>query len=347
MKIIFMGTPDFAVHTLDALMEAGCEVSLVVTQPDRRKGRSREPQKPPVKLCAEKWGIPVFQPERVRRPEVSERLRQEGADLIVVAAFGQILSQEILDMPAHGAVNVHASLLPKYRGAAPIQWAVINGEKESGVTIMQMDAGLDTGDILLQRAVPLEEGETAESLYDKLAVLGGELLVEALPQIEAGTLSPAAQDPAAMSYAKMLHKEMGNIDWNSSAQRIERLVRGLRPWPCAFTSFRGKELKLWRAECAGGRAQGAPGTVLSAERDRLLVNTGEGVLALTELQMEGKKRLPAREFLLGCQVGPGEKLGDAGGQDEHMVADARTTILAFISPELHRSHPFFPIYSEA
>ena len=197
MKIVFMGTPDLAAEVLDTMMKSGCEVTLAVTQPDRPKGRGRGVIRTPVHECADKWGIPVFSPERVKRPEAVQRLREEAPDLIVVAAFGQILSQEILDLPRYGCVNVHASLLPKYRGAAPIQWAVINGEEKSGVTIMQMDAGLDTGDILLQEEIPLAADETGESLYEKMAELGGELLVKALPMIEAGTLTPVRQDNEA------------------------------------------------------------------------------------------------------------------------------------------------------
>ena len=250
MKIVFMGTPDLAAEVLDTMMRNGCEVSLAVTQPDRPKGRGRGVIKTPVHECADKWGIPVFSPVRVKRPEAVARLREEAPDLIVVAAFGQILSKEILELPRFGCVNVHASLLPKYRGAAPIQWAVINGEEKSGVTIMQMDEGLDTGDILLQEEIPLEANETGESLYNKMAKLGGTLLVKALPMIEAGTLTPIKQDDEASTYASMLKKEMGNIDWNMPADKIERLVRGLNSWPGAYTFMNGKMLKIWASAVA-------------------------------------------------------------------------------------------------
>jgi methionyl-tRNA formyltransferase len=307
------------------MMKNGCEVTLAVTQPDRPKGRGKSVIKTPVRECADRWGIPVFSPVRVKRPEAVERLREEAPDLIVVAAFGQILSKEILDLPRLGCVNVHASLLPAYRGAAPIQWAVINGEEKSGVTIMQMDEGLDTGDILLQEEIPLVADETGESLYNKMAKLGGELLVKALPMIEQGTLTPVRQDDAASCYAPMLRKEMGNIDWTMPAVKIERLVRGLNSWPGAYTFMNGKMLKIWGAEvCGAGGCGGAasaagepsdvpaagaePGTVVGTDKKKIYVSCGEGVLALTEVQYEGKKRMNTQAFLLGAKVEPGQKL---------------------------------------
>ena len=308
MKIVFMGTPDLAAEVLDTMMKRGCDVTLAVTQPDRPKWRGRGVIRTPVHECADKLGIPVFSPERVKRPEAVQRLREEAPDLIVVAAFGQILSQEILDLPRYGCVNVHASLLPKYRGAAPIQWAVINGEEKSGVTIMQMDAGLDTGDILLQEEIPLAADETGESLYEKMAQLGGELLVKALPMIEAGSLTPVRQDNDAASYASMLRKEMGNIDWNMPAEKIERLVRGLNSWPGAYTFMNGKMLKIWASEVTGREAQGEAGTVAGTDKNSIFVNCGEGVLALNEVQYEGKKRMSTQAFLLGAKVEPGQKL---------------------------------------
>ncbi|NLC74134.1 MAG: methionyl-tRNA formyltransferase [Clostridiales bacterium] len=306
MKIIFMGTPDYAVATLNSLMEAGADVSLVVTQPDREKGRGRGITKTPVKTCAEKWNIPVFQPSRIRDPEAVMRLRDEKPDLMIVAAFGQILSQEILDIPPKGCVNVHASLLPKYRGAAPIQRAVLDGASESGVTIMQMDAGIDTGDILFQESVTLDPEETGQSLYDKLAGLGGKLLVEHLSDIELGNFIPVKQIDEESSYAKMLNKDMGAVNWNASAVCIERLIRGMNPWPGAYTRFRNKTLKLWAAEVVPEKTGRTPGTVLGADRDRIYVATGDGMLALTDIQLEGKKRMNVREFLLGCQISAGE-----------------------------------------
>lgn len=308
MKIVFMGTPDLAAEVLDTMMKSGCEVTLAVTQPDRPKGRGRGVIKTPVHECADKWGIPVFSPVKVKASDAVQRLREEAPDLIVVAAFGQILSKEILDLPRYGCVNVHASLLPKYRGAAPIQWAVIDGEEKSGVTIMQMDVGLDTGDILLQEEVTLAPDETGESLYDKLAKLGGELLVKALPMIEAGAIKPIKQNDEESSYASMLRKEMGNIDWSLPAEKIERLVRGLNSWPGAYTFMNGKMLKIWGSAVDGRDAQGEPGTVLGTDKKAIYVNCGEGVLALNEVQYEGKKRMSTQAFLLGAKVEPGQKL---------------------------------------
>ena len=308
MKIVFMGTPDLAAEVLDTMMRSGCEVTLAVTQPDRPKGRGRGVIKTPVHECADKWGIPVFAPVRVKKPEAVQRLREEAPDLIVVAAFGQILSKEILDLPRYGCINVHASLLPRYRGAAPIQWAVINGEEKTGVTIMQMDEGLDTGDILLQEEIALEPDETGESLYNKLAKLGGDLLVRALPMVEEGTLHPVKQDDSQSCYASMLRKEMGNIDWTMPAVKIERLVRGLNSWPGAYTFMNGKMLKIWGSAVAEGEAEGEPGTVAGTDKKNIFVNCGEGLLALTEVQYEGKKRMSTQAFLLGARVEPGQKL---------------------------------------
>ena len=308
MKIVFMGTPDLAAQVLDTMMKNGCEVSLAVTQPDRPKGRGRGVIRTPVHECADRWEIPVFSPARVKNPDAVLRLREEAPDLIVVAAFGQILSKEILELPRYGCVNVHASLLPKYRGAAPIQWAVINGEEKSGVTIMQMDVGLDTGDILLQEEITLDPLETGESLYDKMAKLGGDLLVRALPMIEAGTLTPVKQDDDVSCYAPMLKKEMGNIDWNMPAVKIERLVRGLNSWPGAYTFLGGKMLKIWDSSVSDKETNGAAGTVAGTDKKAIYVNCGEGVLALNEVQYEGKKRMSAQAFLLGAKVEPGQML---------------------------------------
>ena len=312
MKIVFMGTPDLAAEVLDTMMKNGCEVTLAVTQPDRPKGRGRGVIKTPVHECADKWGIPVFSPDKVKKPEAVARLREEAPDLIVVAAFGQILSREILELPRYGCVNVHASLLPKYRGAAPIQWAVINGEKKSGVTIMQMDAGLDTGDILLQEEIELTPEETGESLYNKMAALGGELLVKALPMIEEGKLTPVRQDDAQSCYAPMLKKEMGNIDWTMPAHKIERLVRGLNSWPGAYTFLNGKMLKIWGASVASGPDVSGgqevctePGTVAATDKKAIYVHCGEGILSLNEVQYEGKKRMSTQAFLLGAKVEKG------------------------------------------
>lgn len=315
-----MGTPDFAVGALQALIEAGHQVAAVVTQPDKPKGRGKEMQMTPVKNCALRYDIPVFQPVKVKAPEAVETLRGYGADVFVVAAFGQILSEEILTMPRYGCINIHASLLPKYRGSAPIQRVILDGEKETGVTIMQMDKGIDTGDMLLQSVVPIAEKETGDSLHDKLADEGAKLIVEALRKLEAGELVPRKQNDEESCYAKMLDKSMGKIDWQQSAVRIERLVRGLNSWPSAYTSFHGKTLKIWECDVvSGGQEQKAvshkigetlPGTVTAVEKDAFYVQTGEGILKVTQVQLEGKKRMEVRAFLLGCQMSVGELLGN-------------------------------------
>lgn len=309
MKIVFMGTPDFAVEALKAIIQAGHEVMCVVTQPDKPKGRGKEMQFTPVKQCALEHQIPVLQPVKVREAESVEALRAFGADIFVVAAFGQILPKELLVMPKYGCVNIHASLLPKYRGAAPIQWAVINGEKESGVTIQQMGEGVDTGDILLKRAVALDNKETGESLYDKLSRLGAELIVEVLPEIEAGKVIPEKQEEALSTHVGKITKAMGLIDWNKSAEELERLVRGLNSWPSAYTFLRGKTLKIWEAEVLEEKEDGEPGSVDAVTKTNVIVNTGEGKLALTSVQLEGKKRMEVKDFLLGYKVEAGEKLG--------------------------------------
>ena len=308
MKIVFMGTPDLAAAVLNTMLEAGLAVSLVVTQPDRQKGRGKSLVKSPVKLLAEKWNIPVFQPDRIRRPEAVRRLREEEPDLIVVAAFGQILSKEILDLPPLGCVNVHTSLLPMYRGAAPIQWAVINGEKYSGVTIMKMDEGLDTGPILLQERLELDPKETGESLYDKLSVMGGRLLLDAVKGLEEGTLAAVPQE-GETCYASMLKKEMGDIDWTQSARKIERLVRGLNSWPSAYTRFQDRILKIWDADVLDEEDEEAPGTVVRTDKNTIYVRCGQGILAVREVQIEGKKRMPVSAFLLGNPVKAGDRLG--------------------------------------
>ena len=265
-------------------------------------------QFPPVKEVAVEAGITVYQPRRIREPEVVEQIRNLKPDVLVVVAFGQIIPQEILDIAPYGCVNVHGSLLPKYRGAAPIQWAVIDGERESGVTTMQMDAGLDTGDMLLKTVVPLEKKETGGSLFDKLSAAGAKLLLETLEGLEARTIIPQEQGESPTPYAKMLTKDMGLIDWNKTAVEIERLIRGLNPWPSAFTKLNGKTLKIWEADVLTEEEAGKkvlPGMILKAEKDRLFVGTGEGVLAVRMLQLEGKKRMDTAAFLRGCHLEKG------------------------------------------
>lgn len=267
MKIIFMGTPDYAAAALEALFEAGHEVTAVVTQPDRAKGRSGQVQCTPVKECAVRHGIAVLQPVRVKAPEAVEELKKYEADVYVVAAFGQILSKEILALPRFGCVNIHASLLPKYRGAAPINQCIIDGEQETGVTIMQMDAGIDTGDILTQKKVIIEDKETAETLFDKLSQAGAALIVETLPMIERGEITPVKQDESLAGYVKMMDKSRGKIDWASDAASIERLVRGLNPWPSAYTSCQGKTVKIWRSDAVAAEATQQPGMIVSVGKD--------------------------------------------------------------------------------
>jgi methionyl-tRNA formyltransferase len=300
MRIVFMGTPDFAVPALKALAASRHEVTLVVTQPDRQKGRGKAVLESDVKKCAESLGIPVFQPAKVKTEDAVAVLREQHPDAIVVAAYGQILSQEILDLPKFGCINIHGSLLPRWRGAAPIQWSVIDGDERTGITIMQMDRGLDTGDILLQESVEIGKKETAEHLYERLAAMGGPLVLKALDAIEDGTITRTKQDDAKSCYAKMLTKRQGEISWTMPAVRIERLVRGLNSWPSAYTFYRGKMLKIWDADAEPQKEmEAAPGTILGTTKDAICVQTGDGVLVLKEVQPEGKKRMAVKDFLLG------------------------------------------------
>ena len=309
MRVVFMGTPDFSVPTLECIIEAGHEVVGVGTQPDKAKGRGKKVVYTPVKEKALEHGLTVYQPRRAREPEFIEQMRALNPDVMVVVAFGQILPKELLDIPKYGCVNVHASLLPKYRGAAPIQWAVIRGEKVSGVTTMQMDVGLDTGDMLLKTEVPLAEDETGGSLHDKLSVLGGGLLIETLKGLEAGTIVPEKQDDSQSGeYARMLDKSLGKIDFSMRAEEIERLIRGLNPWPSAYTSYNNKTMKLWKARVVPG-GEAVPGQVLAVDKKGFTVQTGDGALQILELQMEGKKRMDAGAFLRGCPLTAGEILG--------------------------------------
>ena len=316
MKIVFMGTPDYAAGALNALIEAGHEITAVVTQPDKAKGRSNKLIFTPVKECAVAHNIPVMQPIKIKTPDAIAQLKQYEADVYVVAAFGQILSQEILDIPAYGCLNIHASLLPKYRGASPIQHAIIDGEAETGVTIQQMNIGIDTGDILYKKVIAIDPKDTYESLFEKLTVLGGEAIVETLELLEEGALVAEPQDNSLSSYAPLINKERGNIDFSRSAIEIERLIRGLNPWPSAFTYYNGKQLKVWAAEVEAYEAQKedgrevACGMVVEVTKNTIKVATGEGLLCINELQLEGKKRMSTHDFLLGVKLQPGEKLGE-------------------------------------
>ena len=302
MKVIFMGTPDFAVGTLEAIVAAGHEVVLAVTQPDKPKGRGKSMQYPPVKEAAIAYGIEVYQPERVRRLECIEYLAKYQPDIIVVAAFGQILPKEILEMPKYGCINVHASLLPKYRGAAPIQWAVINGEKASGVTIMRMDEGLDTGDMIASVAVELDAQETGGSLFDKLQDAGARLCVETMKSIEDGTAVYTPQDNEIATHTKMIQKSLGKINWSLSAVQIERLIRGLNPWPSAYTHLDNKAFKIWKARVVETDGAYAPGCICKVGKNMMVVQTGEGGLELLEVQLAGKKRMYAGSFMRGYPV---------------------------------------------
>lgn len=300
-----MGTPDFAVGTLEEIIKAGHEVVLVVTQPDKPKGRGKAMQYTPVKECALAHGIEVFQPVKVKEPENIEVLRKYEPDIIIVAAFGQIVPKSILDMPKYGCVNVHASLLPKYRGAAPIQWAVINGDEVTGVTIMRMNEGIDTGDMIAKKTVRLAEDETGGSLFDKLAQVGAQLCAETMEMIEAGKAEYIPQNNEEATHTSMIRKELGLIDWNRPAVEIERLIRGLNPWPSAYTQLSGKTFKIWKARVVSDENTYEPGCICRIDKEGMYVQTGEGILLLTEVQMEGKKRMEASAFLRGYQVEEG------------------------------------------
>lgn len=309
MKILFMGTPDFSVGTLEKLVEKGHDVAAVITQPDKPKGRSGKFQFTPVKEKAVELGIPVYQPERVKAPEFFHVIEEINPDVIVVIAFGQILPKEILEYPKYGCINIHASLLPKYRGAAPIQWAIIDGEKETGVTTMQMDVGLDTGDMIDKVTVPIEEKETGGSLHDKLMEAGANLIIETLEKVENNTAVRTKQNDEESCYAKMLTKELGNINFEDEAVYIERLIRGVSPWPSAYTKLEGKNLKIWEADVSDEEIENAPGTVYCITKDSFKVATSKGALVIKELQLEGKKRMKTSDFLRGYNLEPGTKLG--------------------------------------
>ncbi|MEQ2496047.1 methionyl-tRNA formyltransferase [Enterocloster bolteae] len=320
MRIVFMGTPDFSVPALKALVEAGHQVIAVVTQPDKPKGRGKEVQMTPVKIQAMEYGIPVYQPAKVREASFVEVLKGLEADVYVVIAFGQILPKAVLELPKYGCINIHASLLPKYRGAAPIQWCVIDGERETGITTMMMDVGLDTGDMLEKAVIPIEEKETGGSLHDKLSMAGGDLILSTLKKLKEGTLVRTPQTDEGTCYAKMLTKSLGDIDWNQGAVSIERLIRGLNPWPSAYTMWNGKTIKIWAADVIAGREAAdflsesgvpaetgtAPGTVVCSDKRGLVVSTGGGLLSIRELQMEGKKRMDTPAFLRGYPIPAGD-----------------------------------------
>lgn len=305
MRVIFMGTPDFAVETLEEIIKAGHEVVLVVSQPDKAVGRSKALKYTPVKACALEHGIEVYQPERVREAECIEYLRGYQPDIIIVEAFGQIIPKAILDMPRFGCVNVHASLLPKYRGAAPIQWAVINGDMVTGVTTMLMNEGLDTGDMIMKKEIIIREDETGGSLFERLSRVGAKLCVETMAAIEAGTATYTPQNDEEATHTKKIYKELGSIDWTRDAKTIECLIRGLDPWPSAYTRLGDKTLKIWKAKVLDATSDMGPGCIVKVEKEGLTVQTGDGMLLLTEIQLEGKKRMSVEAFLNGYQIEPG------------------------------------------
>jgi methionyl-tRNA formyltransferase len=309
MQLIFCGTPQFAVPTLERLLAEGFTIELVVSQPDEPSGRGYEVKPPPVKQVAERAGIRVFQPAKLKDPATQEVLSPYRPEAIVVVAYGRIIPPWMIDLPRLGCINLHASLLPKYRGAAPIQWALIRGERVTGVTTMKIDPGLDTGDILLRREVEIREEDTAETLAERLSVLGADLMVETLRGLARGEITPRPQEHSLATLAPLLKKEHGRIDWSLTAQEIGWRVRGLYPWPGAYTTFRGKNLHVWAAAVApAAAARLEPGT-LTAERGRLFVACGQGTqLEVNQLQVEGRKRLAARDFLNGVHLQPGEKL---------------------------------------
>lgn len=314
LKIVFMGTPDFAVPALDMLIEEGYDVIGVVTQPDRPKGRKKVLTPPPVKEAALKHGLPILQPERLKGSKEQEQLLEWSPDLIVTAAFGQILPKEILDAPTYGCINVHASLLPKYRGGAPIHQAIIDGETHTGVTIMYMVEALDAGDILTQRAIPIEEQDNVATLFQKLSIVGAELLKDTLPELIAGKLTPIPQDQAQVTYAGNIKREDEEIDWTKSGKAIYNHVRGMNPFPGAYTKVNGEIMKVWQAQLANQQnLQGEPGTIYQLDGQGIKVVTGDGSgLVLTEIQPAGKKKMDAADFLRGTGNSwtIGLKLGD-------------------------------------
>ncbi len=307
MRIVFMGTPDFAAGILEALLAAGHEIPLVVTKKDKPFGRGKKEQSSAVKRAAQAHELAIYQPDRIRSEEAFATLEEIKPDIIVVAAFGQLIPKSVLDLPKYGCINVHASLLPAYRGAAPIQWAVIRGEKESGVTIMQMDEGLDTGDMLAKSVITLDPEETGGSLFDRLSEVGARLLVETIPRLEKGEIIAEKQPKESTTpYARMIQKKDGRIDWSKSAIEVERLVRGMNPWPSAFTMRAGKLVKLWKVTAEEGNSGAEPGTVCEVTSGSFCIAAGEGKIRVLELQLEGKRRIRVDEFLRGYQLKEGE-----------------------------------------
>lgn len=308
-RIVFMGTPEFAVSTLAILYKTGYDIVGVVTQPDRPKGRGQKLAASPVKEFALAHGLPVYQPERIKTPEFIEQLRGLSPDVIIVVAYGQILSEEILMLPPGGCINVHASLLPKYRGAAPIHWAIINGEKATGITTMHMDRGMDTGDMILKAEIPITAEDTTGSMHDKLAQLGAEMLWQTLQQVAAGTAPREAQDDTQATYAPLLKRDHERLDWERSAPQLDCQIRGLNPWPGAFTTHRNRQLKIWRAVPLAEQAGQSPGTIIAVDRDGIVIAAVEGSLRLTEVQPQNNKKMLAADYARGYHIESGEQMG--------------------------------------
>ncbi len=302
MNIVFMGTPEFAVPSLVSLYEEGYDIDLVITQQDRRRGRGKKLQPTDVKKKALELGLSVYQPENVNSKESVEKIKSLKPDFIVVAAYGQIIRKDILAIPKYDIINVHASLLPKYRGAAPINWAIVNGEKETGITIMEIQEGLDTGDMILQESFKIKEDDDASKVHDRLAKLGGKLIKEAIVGIVDGSLNRKKQNDNESSYAPMLSKESGRIDWNKSSVEIRNLIRGFKPWPSAFTDYKGDMMKIHWAEISDLNLDGKPGEIVKVDKESIYVKTGDGVLRLVEIQMPGNRKMLTSQYLLGNNI---------------------------------------------
>jgi len=305
LNVVFMGTPDFAVPCLNALHNYGCRISLTVTRPDQPKGRGRKIAPPPVKIAAVDMDCPVLQPISVKTDEFYNIIKGIAPDILVVVAFGHVLPKRILEIPALGAINIHASLLPQYRGPAPIQWAIINGDDHTGVTTMLMDKGLDTGDILLTAQTPISPDDTSQTLHDRLALLGAELIQKTLAGMENGTVRPIPQNHASATYAPMLKKQDGHIDWSFSAKKIEQLIRGVTPWPGAFTFWDSKQIKIFKALPKPLSTQAHPGTVIAGFSNELRVAAGDGALSIVEIQGPSGKRMHISDFLRGAAIPAG------------------------------------------
>ncbi len=302
MKIVFMGTPEFAVPCLQKIIDEGHEVVAVVTQPDKPKGRGKKLAMPPVKELALKYDIPVYQPLKAREESFVDTLKEMNPELIVVVAFGQILPKGILDIPKYGCVNVHASLLPRYRGAAPLNWVIINGEEKTGVTTMYMDEGLDTGDMILKSEIPLDDEITAGELHDKMMIDGAKVLKETIDLIEKGEAPREKQNNENTCYSPIMNKSLGNIDWNKSAIDIHNLVRGINPWPSAYTTYEGQTMKIWKTKVIDKNSDKDPGTIISVDKEGINVSTSEGIVQIKEIQMAGKKRMEVPEYIKGNNI---------------------------------------------